>query len=167
MAITLKKDTYKLNFDRKPAIFTMLLTGLAISLLIIANIYWINTYNTKEVGATLIASGKKPTLDNMNAYVKFRALFTIIGNALVLGLFMIVIWMGISKFRLGLGFGIFWVVLFIGNAIATPFYTIESDIFAIIIGVINGIIGISILVWLAQLISYRQRLRQELANKRG
>ncbi|CAM9118745.1 hypothetical protein MYMA111404_01985 [Mycoplasma marinum] len=166
MSIILKKDTYKLHFDRKMAIFTMILVGLTITMLIVANVYWINTYDIKEVEKIVISSGKKPTIDNMNAYVKFRAIFTIIGNTLVMGLFMIILWMGISKFRLGLGFGVFWVILFISNAISTPFYTVQSDAFAIIVGILNGIIGISVLIWLSQLISYRQRLRQELANKR-
>lgn len=166
MAIVLKKDTLKLNFSKKMGITLMICTGLALAFIIFANINWLSHYDEKSIFDIVKKKVATPTSADLNAYVRMRVIIAIIGNTLVLGLFSGMIWWSISGRRFGLGFGAFWVFIFVANAISTPFYSVQVDVLSILLAVAHIVLGGFMTVWLAGLIAYRSRLKQEIARGR-
>ena len=142
----------------------MIFTGILLALIIASNFLWLGSFNVNGIKKILISAGRPHDFNSIQAYVRMRIIFAIVGNTLVLGLFSGLVWWSISKRRFGIGFGAFWILIFLGNAIATPFYSIEADGWAIAIGALNLPLAIYMTIWLAQLIAYRQRLRQEMAR---
>ncbi len=166
MSVILQRDTLKIQINKKTGIGLMIFSGLLLSLIIITNIYWLKNYDENYIKGILVSRKTNPTLQNMNTYVRMRVIFAIIGNTFVLGFFSGMVWYSISKRRVGLGFGIFWLFLFGTNSIATPFYSLKTDSLAILALISNIMLTIYMVVWIAQLLTYRQRLRQEIASRR-
>ena len=167
MAIILKKDTLKLPFSKKMGITIMVLTGIALAAIIFANINWLKNYDYDHILSAVKKKIENPTLEDLDAFVRIRAIIAIVGNTLVLGFFSAMIWWSINGKRLGLAFGSIWMFIFVGNAISTPFYSIQVDAFSIVLAIAHLILGSFILVWLSGLIAYRSRLKQEIARGRG
>ena len=164
MAIILKKDILKLQIEKKHGITLMVFAGILLTLIIVVNILWMGSYDRGVIERALISKKRPHDFGAVQAYVRMRVIFAIVGNTLVLGLFSGLVWWSISKRRLGIAFGILWTIIFIGNGIATPFYSISTDAWSIVTGVLNIPLAIAMIIWLGQLIAYRQRLKQEIAR---
>jgi len=167
MAVILKKDVFKLQIERKNGIILMIFASAIVLVTIFANIYWLGNFDIAKIGGILKAKGKAVTMVNMEAYVRMRVIFSIVGNSLIIGLFAGMVWWSISRKRLGIGFGAFWTILFITNAISTPFYSVQIDAISITVGVINAVLGIIMLFWLTGVIAHKQRMRQEIMRSRN
>lgn len=166
MAIILQKDTFKLQIEKKVGIGLMTAVGFLLAFVIFSNIYWLKNYDESNIAEQLKDRGVQVTIPNMDAFVRAKILVTILGNTAILGLFSGIVWWSIRKRRLGIGFGGFWIVIFMANAISTPFYGVQVDTFTILTAVANAILSIYMIYWVAGLIAHRQRLRQKIASRR-
>ena len=164
MTVILKSDIFKIKISKYKAIALVSLVSVIMVIIITQNILYLGSYDHQQVSQ--IMQKEKPSQSEVDAYVRMRAILTIVGNCLLLATFGGFVTWSVNKKRFGLFFGTFWSLIFLANGIGSLFYLMQLNAFTIIIAIFNLIVAILMGLYVIELMQVRARIRQEMARSK-